>query len=118
KMKEIDNPEVPIFTAKAKPVVAFPWKIALLKDGKLDVDGLYYQMFDSKDYSSYLDQYLRAPLGWAFDDIGKTGLDRSKAVSVSLQAQVVRQEVQKVRKGTRTFSELIFPEQAGVDKRV
>lgn len=118
KMKEIDNPEVPVFTAKAKPVEALPWKTALLKDGKLAVDGLFYQMFDSKDYSCYLDHYLRAPLGWAFDDIGKTGLDRSKAVSVSLQAQVVRQEVQKVRKGTRTFSELIFPEQDGVDKRV
>lgn len=118
KMKEIDNPEVPVFTAKAKPVAALPWQTALLKDGKLKVDGLIYQMFDSKDYSRYLDRYLRAPLGWAFDDIGKTGLDHSKAVSVSLQAQVVRQEVQKVRKGTRTFSELTFPEQAGVDKRV
>lgn len=118
KMKEIDNPELPVFTAKAKPVAALPWQTALLKDGKLKVDGLIYQMFDSKDYSRYLDRYLRAPLGWAFDDIGKTGLDHSKAVSVSLQAQVVRQEVQKVRKGTRTFSELTFPEQAVVDKRV
>lgn len=118
KMKEIDNPEVPVFTAKAQPIAALPWKTTLLKDGKLTVDGLLYQMFDSSDYNSYLDHYLRAPLGWAFDDIGKTGLDRSKAVSVTLQAQVVRQEVQKVRKGIRTFSELIFPKQTGVDERV
>lgn len=118
KMKEIDNPDVPVFTAKAQLVAALPWKTVLLKDGKLTVDGLRYQMFDSSDYNSYLDHYLRAPLGWAFDDIGKTGLDRSKAVSVTLQAQVVRQEVQKVRKGTRTFSELIFPKQTGVDECV
>lgn len=118
KMKEIDNPEHPVFTAKARPVAAIPWQTVLLKDGKLKVDGLIYQMFDSKDYNCYLDRYLRAPLGWAFDDIGKTGLDHSKAVSVSLQAQVVRQEVQKVRKGIRTFAELIFPEQAGIDEIV
>lgn len=118
KMKEIDNPERPVFTAKARLVSEVPWKTTLLKDNKLKVDGLFYQMYDSKDYSRYLDNYLRAPLGWAFDDIGKTGLDQSKAVSVSLQAQVVRQEVQKVRKGTHTFSELVFPKQAGVDERV
>lgn len=118
KMKEIDNPEQPVFTAKAKPISAEPLQFTLLKDRKLKVDGLFYQMYDSNDYSRYLDHYLRAPLGWAYDDIGKTGLDRSKAVSVSLQAQVVRQETQKERKGIRTISELVFPRQAGVDERV
>ena len=54
----------------------------------------------------------------ALDDLGKTGLERSKAVSVSLPAQVVKREVQKEKKGTRTLSELSFPRQEGVDVRV
>lgn len=75
-------------------------------------------MFDSKDFDRYLDKYLRARYGWALDDIGKTGLDQSKAVSVTLPAQVIRREVNKEKQGTRTLYELSFPQQEGVDERV
>ena len=82
------------------------------------MEGLFYQMYDSHDYDRYLDNYLRARYGWALDDLGKTGLDRSKAVSVSLPAQVVKREVQREKIGTRTLCELSFPMQEGVDARV
>jgi Domain of unknown function (DUF5054) len=122
KMKEIDNPAVPAFSGKAKSVAPVAWNQAILRDGKLKVGGLYYQMYDNSDYANYLNNYLREEMrgkpGWAYDDIGKTGLDKSKAVSVSLPAQVVRQEVLKEKKGIRTISELAFPAQAGVDNRV
>ena len=118
KMKEIDNPMIPSFSKKAEIVSGEPWQPLLLKNGVVKVEGLSYQMFDSKYYKNYLDKYLRAQYGWALDDIGKTGLDRSKAVSVSLSAQVVRQEVRKEKKGTRTVSELVFPERSEVDGRV
>lgn len=122
KMKEIDNPAVPAFSGKAKNVAPVSWNQAILKDGKLKAGGLYYQMYDTRDYDTYLNKYLREEMrgkpGWAYDDIGKTGLDKSKAVSVSLPAQVVRQEVLKDKKGTRTICELAFPAQAGVDNRV
>lgn len=117
-MKEIDNPVTPTFSKKAHVVFDTPWHPALLKGGMLKIEGLFYQMYDSNDYEQYLDKYLRVRYGWALDDIGKTGLDKSKAVSVSLSAQVVKQEVQKDKKGTRTVTELVFPQQAGVDQRV
>ena len=118
KMKEIDDLVIPPFSKQAQNVSQVPYKQTLLKDGKLKVGGLYYQMYDSHDYENYLNKYLRAKYGWAYDDIGKTGLDKSNAVSVSLAAQVVKQEVRKDKKGTRTLCELILPVQGGVDSRV
>lgn len=118
KMAEIDNPQAPVFSEKADRVSSGPWSLSLLKENKLKVEGLFYQMYDSKDYDCYLDKYLRARYGWALDDIGKTGLDRSAAVSVSLPAEVVRREERKEKKGTRTSCELAFPRQEGVDGRV
>ena len=122
KMKEIDNPAIPAFSKQAKTVSPTPWKQILLKEGKLNLGGLFYQMYDSRDYDKYLNNYLRENMrgkpGWAYDDLGKTGLDKSKAVSVSLPAQVIKQEIQKDKKGIRTISELSFPTQSGVDGRV
>lgn len=118
KMDEIDHPATPSFSEKTQSVSPTPWQPALLEGGMLKVGGLFYQMYDSKDYDRYLGKYLRARYGWALDDIGKTGLDQSKAVSVSLPAQVVRQEIRKDKKGIRTISELAFPRQSGVDERV
>ena len=106
RMKEIDSPVLPAFSKKKVDVQPEPWKLSLLKDDQLKVEGLFYQMYDSRDY------------GWALDDLGKTGLERSKAVSVSLPVQVVKREVQKEKKGTRTLCELSFPRQEGVDVRV
>ena len=91
---------------------------AVLKNDILKIEGLSYQMYDATDYQHYLDNYLRAHYGWALADIGKPGLDKSKAVSVSLPAQTIRQEVRKEKKGIRTVSELVFPERPEVDRRV
>lgn len=118
KMKEIDQPVVPIFTEKAQSVSSTPWQAAVLKKGALKLEGLSYQMYDAADYKQYLDNYLRAHYGWALADIGKPGLDKSKAVSVSLSAQTIKQEVRKEKKGIRTVSELVFQNEGKVDQRV
>ena len=84
----------------------------------MKLEGLSYQMYDAADYKQYLDNYLRAHYGWALADIGKPGLDKSKAVSVSLSAQTIKQEVRKEKKGIRTVSELVFQNEGKVDQRV
>ena len=117
-MKKIDQPVVPIFTEKAQSVSSTPWQAAVLKKGALKLEGLSYQMYDAADYKQYLDNYLRAHYGWALADIGKPGLDKSKAVSVSLSAQTIKQEVRKEKKGIRTVSELVFQNEGKVDQRV
>lgn len=118
KMKEIDTPQLPDLLNKAVSVENEVWTSSLLKNDKLKIGGLFYQMYDSQDYEHYFENYMRARYGWALDDLGKTGLDRSKAVNVSISAKVVKQTIQKERKGTRTVSELSFPAHDGVDKRV
>lgn len=115
-MRRIDTVEVKPIPAM-QDVAGTSWTMSVL-GGMLNINGLSYQMFDSKDYDRYLDRYLRAKYNWALEDMGKTGLDRSKAVSVSLQAHVVRQSVKKERRGTRVVSDLIFPSCDGVDGRV
>lgn len=118
KMKGIDRSVAPTFTKAAKRQEATAWQAALLKKGTLKLEGLLYQMYDATDYKQYLDNYLRAHYGWALADIGKPGLDKSKAVSVSLPAQTIKQEVRKEKKGVRTVSELAFLNEGKVDQRV
>lgn len=112
----IDHPEQPRFSAKSETADE-SWSLPLL-GGKLKIGGLLYQMYDSHDYDRYLDNYLRARYGWALDDLGKTGLDSSKAVSVSLQAKVIQKETTKKKGGTDYLYELAFPAREGVDARV
>lgn len=116
-VSRIDHPEILSVPSGEDKIAERPWSLSLL-DGKLTVTGMSYQMLDSKDYARYLSRYLRARYGWALDDLGKTGLDRSNAVSVSLPAQAIRRSVQKERKGTRILTDLAFPRQRGVDERV
>ncbi len=119
RMKEIDKPSIPEWTDGARTLEQpVPWQPSLLAGGILKLGGLSYRMYDGKDYKNYLDHYLRAPYGWAFDDIGKTGLDQSGAVSASLLARVTRQETRTTPEGTRTISELEFPADKGIDPRV
>ena len=63
RMKEIDSPVLPAFSKKKVDVQPEPWKLSLLKDDQLKVEGLFYQMYDSRDYDCYLDNYLRARYG-------------------------------------------------------
>lgn len=88
------------------------------KAGTVSISGPVYQMFDAADYDDYLGRYLRARYGWALDDIGKTGIERSEAVSVSLPAKVIRQKVTPEKRGDRTDCEVVFPQRSGVDSRV
>ena len=118
KMKEINNPKSLSLTDKARTISPIPWKTSLFKGGCLKIEGLSYQMYDKNDFKNYLGKYLRTQASWAFDDIGKTGLDQSGAVSVTLSANAIKQEIRKEPKGTRTICELEFPHQEGVDPRV
>jgi hypothetical protein len=117
-IEKINHPDVPVFTKKAKAVQHIPWKTGLLANGKLKIGGLLYQMYDSHDYDHFMNNYLRARYDWALSDFGKPGLEKSKAQSISIQAQVIKQEIRKEKEGTRTISELAFPQIAGVDNRV
>lgn len=116
-MKKIDQVETPSFTKKAQTISSTLWQAAVLNN-RVKIEGLSYQMCDANDYKHYLDNYLRAHYGWALADIGKPELDKSKAVSVFLPAQIVKQEMRKEKKGTRTISELTFPTRPDVDQRV
>ncbi len=90
---------------------------ATMQIGGLRISGLIYQQFDGNDFADYLDRYLRARYGWALDDIGKTGLDQSHAVSVSLHAQPTTQTAKRSGKGIRTITDWALSEQGGVDNR-
>lgn len=116
-MQRIDHVEVIAMPDKKDRVSGKEWSMSLL-DGMLKVHSISYQMFNSKDYDQFLNRYLRARYGWALDDIGKTGLDQSHAVSLSLRACIINQTVQKERKGTRVISELAFPKEKRIDERV
>ena len=118
KMAEIEQVSIPEFGQEVQNESPSDWQSALLQSGQLKVGGLIYEMYDGKDYADFLNRYLRAQYGWAYDDLGKTGLDRSQAVSVSLPAQVVRRKVSQEADGERTVCELAFPRKEGVDSRV
>ena len=117
-IKKIDQVEVPSFSEKAQPVSVTPWHPALLKGGMLKIEGLSYQLFDHYDFARFIDKYMRDGQLWINDVMAKPGLDKAKAVSVSLTAKVVKQEVRKEKQGVRTISELVFPERQDVDRRV
>lgn len=115
-IQEAETVAVPSLTAEATDGDRAPWQCSLL-NGLLKVGGLSYQMFDSKDYDRYLDHYVRNRYDWALYDLSKIGLDKSKAISVTLPAQTIRQEIRKEAQGTRTLYELAFPHRNGVDTR-
>ena len=118
KIAEITHVELPTFSKKAKQIPPADWKTSLLENGLLDVNGLTYEMYDADDYANYLKRYLRAQYGWAYDDLGKTGLEKSHAVSVSLPAQIVCREEAYEPDGKRTLCKLSFPQNNNVDSRV
>ena len=102
--------------SKMKPMARKRWEQPIA--GGMTLAGLSYQMFDGDDYDDFQNRYLRARYGWALDDLGKRGLKESHAVSVTLYAQTITQSVRKEKKGTRIITELRFPENEKVDKRV
>ena len=117
-MGSVDAPDRFVFTEAASlSEETEKWAPALLEGGMVRM-GLQYQMYDSHDYDCFLDNYLRSRPGWAFDDLGKTGLDRSHAVSVSLSARVLKKEVLETGKECEWLYELAFPLCDTVDARV
>lgn len=91
------------------------WSLPLFADGELTIDGLVYRTYNSTDYDEFLKSYLRCHDWWAYDDLGKTGLDRSAAVSASIYAEVVRTGG---KSGKHESCELAFPYRSGVDQRM
>ncbi len=117
-LRRISTPYIPDGIKQVAKVEPTPWETALLKGGRFKMDGLRYQMFDNNDFNNYLNAYLRAHYGWAYQDIGKPGLDQSQAVSATVQAQVVRLKQMNVPQGKRTIYELGFPKNSKLDTRV
>lgn len=116
RIEETEKISIPSFTVNASEGDYAPWQGELL-DGNLRIGGLCYQMFDSNDYKRFLKNYLRNDPQWALDDLGKTGLDNSEAISASLPAVTVRREERKEKGGKRSVYELSFPHRHGVDAR-
>lgn len=108
---------VPAFTGNAESGNNNPWEMKLLKNSSLSIDGLSYHMFDQNDYNRFFDTYMRAQYDWAFADLGKPGLDKTKALSFKTKALVVKKETRKERKGMRTCVELAFNLPKGADTR-
>lgn len=102
--------------AETKANQSIDWNINLL-GGILKVMGVTYRCHDAKDFDVYLNRYLRARYDWALHDIGKTGLDKSKAVSASIKARVVSSRMKAAPNGTAFEAQLQFPDVKGVDGR-
>ena len=115
-MESIDHPQLAEIGDSDSSRKGEAWAQPLL-DGRLLASGLSYQQFDAADFDDYLNRYLRARYGWALDDIGKTGLDKSHAVSATLQAQIVSQTTRQEAGCTRIITNLAFPVEQGVDPR-
>ena len=113
----VDHPSLKPLNAEAKPNQSLDWNINLL-GGILKVLGVTYRCYDAADYDDYLNRYLRARYGWALDDIGKTGLDKSKAVSATVKPRVVSSMFSATPSGTAFEAQLQFPDVKGVDSRV
>lgn len=97
----IDNPVVKPMKAKISVDKAEVWTDELF-GGLMKILGVTYRCYDAADYDDYLGRYLRARYGWALDDIGKTGVDKSHAVSASVKARVVNSSTKKSKKAPST----------------
>ncbi|MGN0233247.1 MAG: DUF5054 domain-containing protein [Bacteroidaceae bacterium] len=114
---DIDRPNVKSIKVRTPAAQADEWQTDVL-GGLLKVLGVTYRCYDAADYEGYLGRYLRARYGWALDDIGKTGLDQSHAVSASVKARVVNSRSKSTTKGTLYEARLEFVPEKGIDPRV
>ncbi len=113
-LAKFDNIAVKNTNKVDKSVESAPmWSLGLFDD-LLKVDGVTYTMYSATDFDDYLNRYLRARYGWALDDIGKTGLNQSHAVSAEIKAR----EVGSMTDGDTKVVNIKFPQQNGVDARV
>lgn len=117
KLKEIENPPLYSFNKKSENISPQKWTQAIL-DGNLRVEGLTYQMYDSLDFVSFINKYMRKDASWVWGAYSKPGISKTKAVSITLPAYAIRKEIRKERKGTRSVYELAFLNNDQVDSRV
>jgi len=82
------------------------------------VGELAYLTFSSDDYNRYLDTYLRKRYDWALSDLGKPGLENTRAKSATVVAAVQNCKVTKSNKNTVVQCNLYFPENKDIDARV
>ena len=91
-----------------------------LKAGGVDMLAglLTYQSFSQADYEHFWTTYLIPdPPQWGIEDNGKPGLEKSRAQSATLAAEVRACEETKTSAGSRIVCELGFPADARVDAR-
>lgn len=90
------NPPHPQELQKAKKGKSLPSKrfspegaLQLNEGGaRMKAGVLAYQSFSMKEYERFFKNYMTHPYGWAFQDFGKPGLDKSQAKSVSREFHV------------------------------
>lgn len=116
-MEQLNHVTLKDICGKKKKNISETWN-QILSDSGLNISGLSYQMFDSKDYDEFMNHYLRERYGWALADFGKPGLEKSGVISSTIKAQIVKETIKKEGEGTRYITELAFPICSEVDARV
>lgn len=117
RIAEVEKVEVPDWGKHANSRTR-PWALSLGEGKKIFVPGLFYQMYNETDYINYRKRYQRGKYDWAIADFGKPGLGESGAVHASVQAEVVKERVKKMRGKVYSVYKLAFPEITGIDKGV
>ncbi|MDR1896316.1 MAG: DUF5054 domain-containing protein [Prevotellaceae bacterium] len=77
-----------------------------------------YQTFSIEDYRRFFKSYMRAPLGWAFSDFGKPGLDKSNIQSATVTARAQQIAAGKQGKDRQIDCLLTFPDNPAVNSKV
>lgn len=89
--------------------------IRLQKKGiSLTAGELSYQTFSAADYERFFKNYMTHPYGWAFQDFGKPGLDKTKAASVTIQPKPVSAELKR----NQGWFNLAFTPSIAIDQRI
>lgn len=83
-------------------------------DVQMQAGQLAYQTFSETDYQRFFKHYMTHPYGWAFQDFGKPGLEKSGAKSATIEPDVI---VGQEEKGKVTC-QLVFPQDERIDNRV
>lgn len=84
----------------------------------MNIGTLAYQAYSSEDFDDFQDRYLRYRYGWAISDLGKPGLDKSKAKSAAVTPVVKNAMSSKGKDGRKISCELAFPGHESIDGRV
>lgn len=119
-LSPIGKPEKPKIKGKNKPEMVTPEGAFRINQDKFRMIAgeLVYQTFSSEDFKRYHDAYMTHPYGWAFSDLGKPGLENTKAQSLSIKPLVQKSNNEAGKNGNGITCQLSFPETVGIDARV